>query len=385
MTQPSAYRRPAALFRRLRALPLAWLLAALAVLAVPSALWASGEEVPQKVKYVRAPAAPRGQPGDTAEEQWAFVDQKNAGCVSCHTASDHKTMHASPAVVLSCVDCHGGNNQVVADRSWNRGSMEYVGAMKDAHVLPRFPVAWGWPSSANPKRSYALLAKESPEFIRFVNPSDYRVARDSCGACHMNIIEASERSLMSTGAMLWGGAAYNNGIVPFKNYMFGESFTRQGEPALLKSASKEIGPDGKPMWGTVTPHEKARGALPALYPLPRWHTIPPADVFRVFEDGGRAINPQFPEIGLPNSTGLIQRLDEPGRPDLKQSNRGPATGLRVAIPVLNIVPRHLRQRSRAAPQPELWQVRARRADDHRRSHDQLAARRPAPRRQVRQL
>ena len=336
MTQHSPFRRPVALFRRLRTLPLAWLLAAFATLAVPSALWASGEEVPQKVKYVRAPAAPRGQPGDTAEEQWAFVDQKNAGCVSCHTASDHKTMHASPAVVLACVDCHGGNNQVVADRSWNRGSMEYVGAMKDAHVLPRFPVAWGWPSSANPKRSYALLAKESPEFIRFVNPSDYRVARDSCGACHMNIIEASERSLMSTGAMLWGGAAYNNGIVPFKNYMFGESFTRQGEPALLKSASKEIGPDGKPMWGTVTPQEKARGALPVLYPLPRWHTIPPADVFRVFEDGGRAINPQFPEIGLSNSTGLIQRLDEPGRPDLKQSNRGPATGLRVAIPVLNI-------------------------------------------------
>ena len=55
---------------------------------------------------------------------------------------------------------------------------------------------------------------------------------------------------MSTGAMLWGGAAYNNGIVPFKNYMFGESFTRGGEPALLKSGSKEIGPDGKPMWGT---------------------------------------------------------------------------------------------------------------------------------------
>ena len=34
--------------------------------------------------------------------------------------------------------------------------------------------------------------------------------------------------------------------------------------------------------------------------------------------------------------GIIQRLEEPGRPDLKQSNRGPATGLRVAIPILNI-------------------------------------------------
>ena len=319
-----------------RKIVLIWLALLLGALGVPTALWASGEEIAQKIAYTRAPPAPRGQPGDTAAEQWAYVDKANAGCVSCHTKSDHRTMHASPAVVLSCADCHGGNTKVVADRSWARGSMDYVAAMKDAHVLPKFPVAWGWPSSANPKRSYALLAKESPEFIRFVNPSDYRVARDSCGACHMSIIEASERSLMSTGAMLWGGAAYNNGIVPFKNYMFGESFTRTGEPALLKSASKQIGPDGKPMWGTVTPAEKARGALPILYPLPKWHTIPPGDIFRVFEDGGRTINPQFPEIGLPNSTGSIQRLEEPGRPDLKQSNRGPATGLRVAIPVLNI-------------------------------------------------
>ena len=78
--------------------------------------------------------------------------------------------------------------------------------------------------------------------------------------------------------MLWGGAAYNNGIVPFKNYMFGESYTRSGEPALVKSPSTEIGPDGKPMWGTVTPAEKARGALPILYPLPTWNSVPPETV-----------------------------------------------------------------------------------------------------------
>ena len=54
-----------------------------------------------------------------------------------------------------------------------------------------------------------------------------RVARESCGACHMPVIEAAERSLMATGAMLWGGAAYNNGIVPFKNYIFGEAYTRR--------------------------------------------------------------------------------------------------------------------------------------------------------------
>ncbi|WP_066558982.1 hypothetical protein [Croceicoccus bisphenolivorans] len=308
----------------------------LAAILLPAALMAAGGETPQDVKHTRAAPAPKGQPGDTLAENWAYVDQQNTGCVSCHTASDHKTMHASPAVVLSCTNCHGGDSAIQAAPEWPHDGIDYMAAMKAAHVLPKYPAGWNWPSSANPERSYALLAKESPEFVRFVNPSDYRVVRDACGACHIEIIEASERSLMSTGAMLWGGAAYNNGIVPFKNYIFGESYTRDGEPALLKSASREIGPDGKPMWGTVTEEEKARGALPVLYPLPMWTTVPPGDIFRVFEDGGRTINPQFPEIGLPNPTGLIQRLEEPGRPDLKQSNRGPSTGLRVAIPVLNI-------------------------------------------------
>ena len=43
-----------------------------------------------------------------------------------------------------------------------------------------------------------------------------------------------------------------------------------------------------------------------------------------------------PRSACPTRLGSIQRLEEPGRPDLKQSNRGPGTGLRTAIPVLNI-------------------------------------------------
>ena len=87
---------------------------------------------------------------------------------------------------------------------------------------------------------------------------------------------------------------------------------------------------------TVTPEQAKRGALPTLYPLPTWQVTPPGDIFRVFERGGRNVNTQFAEVGLPNAAGAIQRLEEPGRPDLKQSNRGPGTGLRVSIPVLNI-------------------------------------------------
>jgi hypothetical protein len=284
---------------------------------------AAEKEVAVKRDYSKVTAAPA-----PASQTLAEMAAKSDGCLSCHVKTDAPTMHTSPAVRLGCIDCHGGDVSVRGNSELPHDHPDYVAARDAAHVLPKYPDSWHWPSSANPKRSYALLNKEDPIFVRFVNPSDYRVARESCGACHMETIEAGERSIMATGAMLWGGAAYNNGILPFKNYIVGEAYTRDGEPAKLLSP-------GAPH-GTVTENQRKRGALAELYPMPTWHVIPPADTFRVFERGGRTINSQFPEIGLPSPSGQIQRLEEPGRPDLKQSNRGPATGLRVAIPVLNI-------------------------------------------------
>ncbi|HEU4651570.1 MAG TPA: hypothetical protein VFS49_09155, partial [Croceibacterium sp.] len=286
-------------------------------------LRASDEETPVARDYrrVAAPPAPITQ---TVEQ----VSAKSDGCYSCHVRTDAPTMHETPAVRLGCTDCHGGDASVTGNSELAHDDPAYVAARERAHVLPRYPASWHYPSSANPERSYALLNREAPEFVRFVNPSDYRVARESCGACHVQTIEAAERSLMANGAMFWGGAAYNNGILPYKNYLLGEAYTREGEPAKVVSA-------GDPP-GTVTAAQRARGALAELYPLPTWQVVPPADVFRVFERGGRTIGTQFAEIGLPNPTGSIQRLEEPGRPDLRQSNRGPGTGLRVAIPVLNI-------------------------------------------------
>jgi len=283
---------------------------------------ASGEKpVDRDYSLVRVEDAPAQQ---TLEAMMA----KSDGCYSCHVQTDAPTMHATPAVRLGCVDCHGGNASVRGNSELEHDDPAYVSARDRAHVLPKYPGGWHFPSSANPKQSYTLLNKESPEFVKFINPSDYRVAREACGACHMDVIEAGERSIMATGAMLWGGASYNNGIAPYKNYVFGEAFTRDGKPAKI------VSPGAPP--GTLSDNQKNRGALAALYPLPTWQVVPAADVFRVFERGGRTINSQFPEIGLPNPTGSIQRLEEPGRPDLKQSNRGMATGLRVAIPVLNI-------------------------------------------------
>ena len=129
----------------------------------------------------------------------------------------------------------------------------------------------------------------------------------------MSTIQAAKRSIMATGAMLWGGAAYNNGILPFKNYLLGEAYTREGKPAGIA---------GPPLKAPLIA-QKEYGVAPELLPLPAWETVKPGDIFRVFERGGRNILNTFPEVGLPNSLGLIQRLEEPGRPDIRQSNRGP--------------------------------------------------------------
>ncbi len=313
---------------------------------------AAGGETPVDVTYPFYPPAPKAQTQSAA-------DDKSLGCVSCHTSTDRHTMHSNPGVILGCTDCHGGNSKVTwkgeaahgdsshydakhkkADDSDSHGDdhgkkhgkgyksypADYQAAIDSAHVQPTLPKTWHYPSSANPPHSYTILNTESPEYVRFVNPGDYRIAEEACGACHLPIIKAAKRSLMSTGAMLWGGASYNNGILPYKNYILGEAYTREGIGASI---------DGPPM-KNAGELAKAHGVLPSLAPLPAWETVRPGDVFRVFERGGRNISNLFPETGLPNALGQLQRLEEPGRPDIRQSNRGPGTGARISVPLINI-------------------------------------------------
>ena len=282
--------------------------------------WGMEGEHAVERQYVTAPPSPMSQTDES-------VRQKSAGCLTCHTQTDASTMHMNPAVKLGCTDCHGGNSSVGIERTSTRGSTAYTKAFETAHVLPRFPKSWHYPSSANPERTYTLLNRESPEFVRFINPSDYRVARESCGACHRDVIEAAVRSLHSTGAMLWGGGSYNNGILDFKQYIIGESYDRNGAGAILK---------GPRIPDNLVNAAAVAGIVPQLYPLPAWESVKPGDIFRVFERGGRNIGNLFAETGLPNAAGQLQRIEEPGRPDFRQSNRGPGTGARIAVPVINI-------------------------------------------------
>jgi hypothetical protein len=226
---------------------------------------------------------PSRLPLQTAEEALA----KSAGCITCHQGVTD--MHNSPETVrLGCVDCHGGNPAAMHKET--------------AHVHPRFAQVWA--TSANPVRSYALLNHESPDFIRFVNPGDLRIAHLTCGVCHPNEVLQVKKSMMTHGAMLWSAALYNNGSVPTKYPLFGESYSMHGAPQRML---------------TVPPPTAeeilSKGVVPYLDPLPRFEISQPGNVLRIFERGGRF----RPEVGIP------ERTEEPGRPRARLSNRGLGT------------------------------------------------------------
>jgi hypothetical protein len=272
---------------------------------------------------------------DVIIQTQADAERKSVGCVSCHGQTDQPTMHSEKTVHLGCVDCHGGSPEVLLPQGAQQGTRAYQEAERKAHVEPRYPDAWAGPdgkySSANPKQSYTILNVEDPRFIRFMNPGDLRVARQVCGLCHPNEVAEVERSTMTTTSVFWSAAAYNNGIVvpaigAQKTPFLGESY---GIDGVTRGISAEKPP---------TPDEIAKhGVLPLILPLPRWEVVPPGDIFRVFERGGRTIGSSFPDIGSAPSIALEEPGgEESGKPELRQSNRGPGTGLRIAVPLLNV-------------------------------------------------
>ncbi len=211
---------------------------------------------------------------------------KSHGCIQCHT--DVGNMHRDRSVRIGCTDCHGGNAECVDKIA--------------AHVPARFPHSWN--GSANPVRSYTLLNHESPEFIRFVNPGDLRVAHIACGQCHANEVLQVRKSMMTHGCMLWGAALYNNGGVSHKWPRYGESYSMRGVPQRMQTVPPP------------TPEETAtKGILPYLDPLPAFQVSQPGNILRIFERGGR----------FRAETGIPERLEEAGRPRERLSNRGLGT------------------------------------------------------------
>ncbi len=257
------------------------------------------------------PAATPVAPAMASVPATAADGPKVEGCVKCH--NNIEPMHrfnakgdvfekidenGKDAQGLACTSCHGGNPAATTQ--------------KDAHVQPKFPKEWGCKdgqcSSKNPERSNTLIAKESREFVRFVNPGDFRVIEQSCGQCHANENKNVSSSMMSHGAVLWGAALYNNGGYPIRDARFGESYTEDGTPQALVSHP------------VPTREQRAfKGWLTSIDPLPRWEVTQPGNILRVFERGGK----RRLELGNPD------RDEDPGKPDKGLSPRGLGTNNRT--------------------------------------------------------
>lgn len=245
-------------------------------------------------------AEPAGRAPALLRQTQAAADAKSVGCLTCHAGIE--PMHASAAVKLGCTDCHGGD---ASARKKEQG-----------HVQPRFPEMWK--TSANPPRTYTALLQESPEFVRFLNPGDLRVAREACGTCHGTQTAAVPRSTMTTSAVFWAAVGYANGLISQKPAFLGESYNRDGNPQILF-----------PAW-PPTAEQIAKGALPQLVPLPRWEIFQPGEYFRAFERGGVANGTMPPDTGNPNPS------DDAGRPDIRLGNRGRGTGSRISPGLINL-------------------------------------------------
>jgi hypothetical protein len=114
-------------------------------------------------------------------------------CLQCHQPDEKGIETAHPWVELSCVDCHGGD--------------ETFGLAKEASHVPR-------PEGLEPEVNIKTLAADQlddldPDYLRFINPGDLRVAEISCGkgspnsmvgivGCHQGVVEKNQRSVMST-------------------------------------------------------------------------------------------------------------------------------------------------------------------------------------------
>ncbi len=278
-----------------------------------AAVFAEKESRPRSVAVPSRSEATNKFFRNAAQDQSTPVP-KLEGCITCHgqiepmhkygtTETLDKLKDGKDAVGLTCTTCHGGN-PVPRKRSDDVNEIQRI--KNEAHVRPKFPREWqrdGKNTGANPERSNTLLARESWEFVRFVNPGDLRVAATTCGGagCHEAESKNAARSMMAHGAMLWGAALYNNGGFPVKDARLGESYSESGAPQKLIQSPKP-----------TAENRRTKGLLEFLDPIPRWEISQPGNVLRVFERGGK----RRLEVGLPD------KEEDPGKPDKGLSARG---------------------------------------------------------------
>lgn len=247
------------------------------------------------------PGPPTDDPSDetvaNAPQRQKKVNPKSQGCITCHKGTESMHSSGDDDLGIGCADCHGGDPAATAKEK--------------AHVLPRLKDVWK--TTANPKQLHATQNLESDEFIRFVNPGDWRAADLSCGTseCHARETAWAKKNMMSHGGMLWAAALYNNGAFPYKSARFGEAYGKDG-------VALQVFTNPAPTSEEII----KKGILPYLMPLPRWEVTQPGNILRVFERGGE-------KKGLPSDIGSPSPEELAGKPEVKLSDRGLGTRLRI--------------------------------------------------------
>ncbi len=112
----------------------------------------------------------------------------SAGCAACHSAIEE--MH--PKAPLTCVECHGGNGE--------------ARTKAEAHVRTSRPE----------KDERVADLDQDLAYRRFRNPMDLRVAKETCGGCHGDLVEHLRLSLHGTTAGHLSDGFYEMGIAPRK-------------------------------------------------------------------------------------------------------------------------------------------------------------------------
>jgi len=119
------------------------------------------------------------------------------GCLRCHEFIENASQNMF-GMNLDCVFCHGGD--------------PYGKTKQQSHVQ---------------SNGAALMDKTVPpfdddlEYQRFLNPSNLRVADQSCSLCHGTIVSDVTKNMMSTTAGHFAGGLYLNNVVDTKTPIYG--------------------------------------------------------------------------------------------------------------------------------------------------------------------
>lgn len=161
-------------------------------------------------------------------------------CINCHVG----ITPAHTKAALKCVDCHGGNDKV---ETGNNPNIRDKNLISQAHVRPKdsrffwkngvddaFAGAPGkgttefdaFNNNLDPIDNNNLVGTHVDQeynrdlnYVRFLNPSDYRVAQVGCGSaspagsstgCHGPIVDTARKSIMATNKGQFATATYAN-------------------------------------------------------------------------------------------------------------------------------------------------------------------------------